>query len=112
MKDIKYALDVFLEASNKQAEATEIGDYKTGNKWYAKVVKSAGLLKSENAIDELLDFLSNPSTGIRLWSACFLLEKHNENAVKVLKEIIKSKNIHSLTAETTLSEWEKGNLKF
>lgn len=112
MKDIKTTLEIFLEAAAKQAEATEQGDYKMANKCYDKIIKSTAILKSENAIDNLLDYLTDSSIGVRLWSASFLLPVYEEKGIKALKDIIKTKGIHSLTAETTLSEWKKGNLKF
>lgn len=112
MKDIKTTLEIFLEAANKQAEATEQGDYKMANKCYDKIIKSIAFLKSENAIDKLLEYLADTSIGVRLWSACFVLPIDEGKGIKVLKDIVKTKGIHSLTAETTLSEWKKGNLKF
>jgi hypothetical protein len=112
MKDIKTTLEIFLEAANKQAEATEQGDYKMANKCYDKIIKSIAFLKSENAIDKLLEYLTDSSIGVRLWSASFLLPVYEEKGKGVLKDIVKTKGIHSLTAETTLSEWKKGNLKF
>lgn len=112
MKNIETALEFFLEASVKQVEATEIGDYKSANKYYDRIIKSTNFLKDENAIDRLLDYLSSPYVGVRLWSACFLLPLYEQKGIKILKDIAKTKGIHSLTAETTLSEWKKGNLKF
>lgn len=112
MKDVKTALEIFEEACIKQSEATEQGDYKTGNKYYAKIVKAAALLKSKNAIETLREYLSSPFVGVRLWASCYLLQVDEQKGIEVLEEIIKSSGIHSLTAETTLSEWRKGNLKF
>jgi hypothetical protein len=112
MKDINTALEIFLEAATKQAEATEQGDYKMANKCYNKIIKAIDFLKRENAIDKLLEYLTDTSIGVRLWSACFLLPIYKEKGIRVLKDIVKTKGIHSLTAETTLSEWKKGNLKF
>ncbi|MBZ4043676.1 DUF2019 domain-containing protein [Flavobacterium hibisci] len=112
MKNIEIARDVFLESSAKQAEATENGDYKTANKYYDKIIKSANFIKNENEINIFYDYLSNPNVGVRLWSAYFLLPVNEREALKVLKDIVKTNEIHSLTAETTVKEWKKGNLKF
>ena len=110
--NINTALKLFEEASIKQAEATEQGDYKTANKYYDIIIAAATFLKSEKAIDNLMPFLYNPSIGVRLWAACYLLSTHAEEGIKILEEIAKTSGIHSLTAETTLSEWKKGNLEF
>jgi hypothetical protein len=112
IKEIKIALEIFEEACIKHSEATEQGDYKTGNKYYTKIVKAATFLKNENAISNLRDYLSSPFVGVRLWTACYWLAVNEQEGIKVLEEIVKSPGIHSLTAETTLSEWKKGNLKF
>lgn len=103
---------LFQEAATKQAEATENGDYKTANKNYDKIIDIMDYLKRENSVDRLHDFLSAPSVGIRIWAASYLLPTHEKESVKVLQEIEKGEGIHSLTAETTLSQWRIGNLKF
>ena len=103
---------LFQEAATKQAEATENGDYKTANKNYDKIIDIMDYLKRENSVDRLHDFLSASSVGVRIWAAYYLLPTHEKESVKVLGEIEKGEGIHSLTAETTLSEWRKGNLKF
>lgn len=112
IKDLKTALEIFVEASIKQAEATEQGDYKMGNKYYNKIIDAANYLKNEDAINSLKVLLSSPFVGVRLWAACYWLSVDENEGVKVLEEIAKNTDIHSLTAETTLSEWNKGNLKF
>lgn len=111
MKDIKTALEIFEDACIKHSEATEQGDYKTGNKYYDQIVKAVNFLKNENEINTLKKYLSSPSVGVRLWTAYFWLGVDKKEGVKVLEEIVKRADIHSLTAETTLSEWKKGNLK-
>lgn len=112
IKDINTALEVFEESAVKQAAATEQGDYKTGNKCYDRIIKAVAFLKSENEISQLEKYLFDSSVGVRLWSACYLLPINEREGIRVLEDIAKSAGIHSLTAETTLSEWRKGNLKF
>lgn len=112
MKDIKTVLEIFEDSCIKHSEATKKGDYKTGNKYYSKIIKTGTFLKNENEISRLKDYLSSPFIGVRLWSACYWLPVNEEEGIKVLEEIVKSQEINSLTAETILSEWKKGNLKF
>lgn len=112
IKDIQSALTLFQEASIKQVEATEEGDYKTGNKSYDLITKAAAYLKEEGAITELKPLLCNSSVGARLWAACYLLPVYEKESLSVLEQIAKGSGIYSLTAETTMSEWKKGSLNF
>ena len=38
IKDIQTALEIFEDACIKHSEATEQGDYKTGNKYHSKII--------------------------------------------------------------------------
>lgn len=111
IKDIKTALDTFEEACSIHAEATENGDYKTGNKAYKNIIKAVNYLKNEDELTSLKNYMTNPNIGVRLWSASYLLTFDEPAATKVLEDIANGPGIHSLTAKTTLSEWKKGNLK-
>lgn len=110
IKDINTALSIFESEAIKQSVATHKGDYKSGNKSYTKIIKSAQFLKKEGALEKLSIFLDNPNNNIRIWAASFLLPIYEKESVKTLKEISKITDIDSLTAETTLTEWKKGNL--
>ena len=109
--DIETALKIFEEAAIKQAEATEKGDYKVGNKYYNKLTEAALFLKNKNAVGALQSYLDSSFIGVRLWSAYYLLPLCEKEAARILEEISIVPGIHSLTAKTTLSEWKKGNLK-
>lgn len=82
IKDIKTALEIFEDACIKHAEATETGDYKTGNKYYAKIVKVAAFLKSENAMYSLKDYLASTNIGVRLWAAFYWLAIDEKKRLK------------------------------
>lgn len=112
IKDISSALELFEKAAVQHAEATEQGDYKTANKNYSQIIKSISYLKERNSLDKLLNFLPHSSVGVRMWAATYLLPIHETKAIKSLETIMNSSGIHSLTAETTVNEWRKGNLKF
>ena len=110
--DIKSAITLFQEAAIKHAEATEEGDYKTANKSYDLIAKAVTYLKKEDAIAELKHLICNSSAGVRLWAACYLLPITEKESISILEEISKSPGILALDAETTISEWKKGNLNF
>ena len=111
IKNLTSAWKTFEEAANMHALATEQGDYKSANKNYDIVVKIITYLKDNNAIDKLLIFLNNPSIGVRMAAATYLLPKYENEGLKTLDDIRNSKGIHSLTASTIINEWENGNLK-
>jgi hypothetical protein len=106
------ALNQFEIAARMHGEKTEEGNYKAANKFYSQIVSAMEYLKLTNALPELEQFLENDSIGVRIWSARYLLPIKEKSASKCLRLIAESGNIHALTAETTLSEWRKGNLNF
>ncbi len=107
---IEKALKNLKEAAIDHANATEEGNHKLANKSYDVIVKEVKNLKNEDALDYLLKLLNNPNVGVRLFSATFLLPHYEKEAVSILKDIAKRTDIHSLDAEMTLEEWNKGNL--
>lgn len=111
IKTLEIALNIFKIEANNQAECSETGDYKSGNKSYQKIIDSVNFIKDNNFIDSLISFLSDESIGVRLWSAYFLLPENESHSLQILEQIEQENSIHSLTAKTTISEWKKGNLK-
>jgi hypothetical protein len=111
IKDISTALSLFEEAATKHAEATKEGDYKTGNKNYHKKVKAVSYLKEQGSIDKLLQYLNHDNVGVRMAAATYLLPKYEKKGTEMLEAISQSSDFFSFIAETTLSEWRKGNLK-
>ena len=110
-KDTKTALEKFEEAAAKHAEATEQGDYRTANKCYAVIAKAMLFLKEQNELQQLSVLLNHGSVGVCGWAATYLLPIKEREAIQVLEQIAGGAGIHSFTAKTTLSEWQKGNLK-
>lgn len=110
IKDISTALSLFEDAATKHAAATKEGDYKKGNKNYDIVLKAVSYLKEHGSVDKLLMYLNHDIVGVRLAASTFLLPKHEKKGIEVLEAISKSSDFFSFIAETTLSEWRKGNL--
>lgn len=106
------ALAKFEEAADKHANATEVGDYKTANRYYAVISKVVTFLKEKNQLIALAECLNHHSVGVRMWAAAYLLPVVEPEAIRVLEQISRDEEIHSFTAKTTISEWRKGNLKF
>ncbi|NJM24452.1 MAG: DUF2019 domain-containing protein [Bacteroidia bacterium] len=111
LKDKESALMNFETAASKHAEAAELGDYKIANKNQAVIEKVVNFLKGRNELKSLSQFLNHSSDGVKGWAATYLLPIEERQAIRALEEIAKGSGIRSLAAETTLSEWRKGNLK-
>lgn len=104
------ALIDFENAATSHAEANETGDYKNANKSYKIIARSVEALKMNNQLLMLGKFLDHPSVGVQIWSARYLLPIEEQKAIAVLNNLSSNPGIHALIAETTLSEWRKGNL--
>jgi hypothetical protein len=110
LTDISSGLVLFEESAIRQADATEIGDYKKANKNYNNIIKAVDFIRDKKELLVLVPFLEHRNLGVRLWAATYLLPIREKFAIRTLEEISSGKGIHSLTAETTLDEWQKGNL--
>lgn len=110
--NIETALLLFKEAAIRHAEATEQGDHKKANISFDQIVEAVDFLKSNNSNDQLLGLFLEPSAGVQMWAATYLLPSHEKESMKILNQIVRLGGILSLSAETTLDEWKKGNLKF
>lgn len=109
--DLEEALGNFENSAKLHGECTENGDYKMGNKSYNSLIRSVEFLKDNNLLTKLIPFLNSPSLSVQLWASTFLLKVEEKRAVEKLKEIECASNAYSFTAEMTLQEWRKGNLK-
>jgi hypothetical protein len=111
IKNVQSAIELFEKSAKRHEDATEQGNYIAANKAYKEISTIIEFLKSENAITFLKNLFNSPSISVRMWSATYLLATNESEAIKILEEISIGPGIYSLDAETTLSEWKKGNLK-
>ena len=108
------ALKLFEESSIRHSEASETGDYKTGNRHHDIIVACILYLYDSQQLQLLEPFLEHPHVGVRLWAAFALLSVDKIRAERVLKEVQNddSNGIYRSDAMYTLKEWENGKLKF
>jgi len=112
IKDEEMALELFERAAIEHVRSNENSDYKSANRNYDLIVKAVAFLKNRGEVGLLSKFLSHDSDGVRVWAAAYLLPIQEYDAVKVLDAIANGpRGIQRLDAATTLSEWQKGNLK-
>lgn len=112
INNIDSTLSAFKTAATAQAAATEEGDYKKGNKAFEQIIQIIKYLNKFERLNELEALLRDSDVGVRMFAAYALLQTSPNIAVPILKEIAKRKDIHSLTAKTTLEQWESNTLIF
>lgn len=105
------AIALCCVATAKHAEATETGNYKSGNAASAQIIEALMWLNANQEIQLIYPLLNVSDVGTRLWAASYLLTTGDTAAVAVLINLASLNNIHGLSAKTTLSEWRAGRLK-
>jgi hypothetical protein len=104
MKNIK---NIFIENAINHGKAIEKGNHKTANKIHSKLTSIRSEIQKENRWDILQELINHPNESVKCWSATFLLKNNEKVALKVLKNLSKSKKIIGLTAKTTIDMWRK-----
>jgi predicted KAP-like P-loop ATPase len=109
-KDLEAALTAFEEAANEHGKATLLGNYKSVNRNYNKIIAAVKFIFSAKENTSLLIFLNHPSESVRTWAASYLFEVDEKAAVKVLEGVASGNGILAMNAETILDEWRNGTL--
>ena len=114
MRALEQILEEYVAACLKQEDSLNRGDSKTGNKQYRIIQDIRRDLKanSKYGIEKLIPFLDHSSANVRLTTAFCLIPILPEQVRKVLITLAAGRGSVAFNAEMTLSEWEKGNLKF
>jgi hypothetical protein len=103
----------FIENAILEGKYTQSGDHKKVNETYWEIIKGIKeIYRIDPEFDSLVGLLNHQDESVKKWAASVLLfSDKKENARKVLKEISEDGGLAAFTAEMTLSEWDKGNLK-
>ncbi|MDU4961608.1 MAG: DUF2019 domain-containing protein [Sporomusaceae bacterium] len=114
MRSLEKILEEYLDACLKQEDAQKRGDAKTYNKQQRIIQEKRKNLKSNNqyGLEKLEPFLEHPSSIVRLATAYSLIPIFPDKAKQVLISLAEVRGTTGFNAKMTLSEWEKGNLKF
>ena len=113
IRSIEDAISIIEESASVQAKATEIGDYKLGNKHFDREMKALAFLHQQGHLSDLKIFLHHQDVGVRAFAAYALLPVYEDLCKAVLLEISNGyQNIHGFDAEMILKEWDKGNIKY
>src|SRR2546428_2199911 len=81
--------DDYRAAAREHGECSKTGDYKTGNKAYARKMKALGKLRKLDDHGEavLLSLLNDPDEFVRQSAATHLLPLREETAIAALEEM-------------------------
>jgi hypothetical protein len=109
--EIESSLNSFKIAAYNHGVATHLGDYKKANENYKSILKAVNFLKLHKSIYKLSELINDSDVSVQLWAATYLLLDNPEAALNKLKEISNDDGIMGFNAKTTISEWQKGNLK-
>ena len=113
IKSFEDAISIIEESAAAQSRATEIGDYKVGNKHLNKEMKALTYLYQQGHLSDLRIFLNHEDVGVRSFAAYALLPIYEDLSKAVLLDISnKYSNIHGSDAMTILKEWGKGTIKY
>jgi hypothetical protein len=84
---------------------------KLANKYAKKIINRYLQLKELGKTDELSKLLKSENENVRLWAATHTLATNEAAAKRVLQELAVKPGLNAFSAEMTLREWAKGNLK-
>jgi hypothetical protein len=107
-------LERYIAHAKVHGEASETGDYKTGNKAYKqKHIALAELRKlPDRGEAALMSLLDHPHLWVRESAATHLLPLREELACAALEQMLMSSNKHVADdAKMVLQEWRNGRLK-
>ena len=113
IKSVEEAIEMIELCSIKEGEATEIGDFKTNNKYARYEKKCLKYLYEHNQLQELHVLLRHENHRVRLSAAYALLPLYEEDSKKALSEIANGDyGFSELSAKMLLRQWNAGELHF
>ena len=111
IKNIDEAVRMIEFCAQKEGEATEIGDYKTNNKYARYEEKCLRYLFEHNQLRALHHYLGHDNHRVRLSAAYALLPLFEEESRNVLSEKGDGKySFRRVRAEMRQRIWDEGNL--
>lgn len=81
------------------------------NKYAKRIINCYLQLKELGRVSDLGKLLKSENENVRLWAATHTLQINTLESKEVLKTLAAKPGPNALSAEMTLREWERGNLK-
>ncbi len=95
----------------KNDAAAQASNPNLANKYAKKIINCYLQLKEMGKTNELSKLLKSENENVRLWAATHTLQTNEVEAKQVLHELVVKPGLNGFSAEMTLRQWEKGNLK-
>lgn len=84
---------------------------KSANKYAKRIINCYLQLKEVGKANELSKLFNSENENVRLWAATHSLPTNEFEAKRILQDLALKPGLNAFSAEKTLLEWEKGNLK-
>ncbi len=111
-KSISELVTEYRQNALQHGAATATGDHKSANEHHDGLMAAVRRLreKGTQGSQALLPLLDDQNQSVRCWAATHCLDFAEGRARRTLVDLAAESGIVGFTAETVLSEWDKGTL--
>ncbi|MCL2086967.1 MAG: DUF2019 domain-containing protein [Oscillospiraceae bacterium] len=103
----------FINACVAKGMAEQSGNSEADKLHFDTITSVYHFLKSNNKLNDLVELFEHENPYVRLWAAYYSLQTTPSKAESTLEKLSKEKGFMAgFSAQITLNEWRKGNLKF
>jgi hypothetical protein len=108
-KSIDQLINELVNYLIERGKTIDIGDYKTGNKLFTKIKKVANLLEQQGipGKEAIAHLMKHENSYVRCWAALHSLRYKTEEAERILKDLVDSKEIAGIDARMYLDIWKR-----
>jgi len=105
---------LYQDAALQHGHGLDTGDSKTANKQYhaLRAIEKELRRRGSDGFALFVNLMHHEAPWVRLAAAAYGLRFAPAQAETVLQELVSLSGTCGFTAEMTLAEWRKGNLKF
>jgi len=108
-KSVDQLINELVNYLIERGKTMDIGDYKKGNKLFAKIKKVANLLERQGVRgkEAVARLMKHENPYVRCWAALHSLRYKTEEAERILKDLVDSKEIAGIDARMHLDIWKR-----
>lgn len=97
----------YIDCAIEYDKYIKSGNSRKANKFHKKLMNIFKELEEIGQEGLLIKLHNHENIAVRLWSASHTIKNEYERSLSILKEITRSSEIHSLTAEAIIDIFEK-----